>query len=790
MIKRFISVLLFCTIITQTILINPISTSASITSDSGYAGGSGTAADPYQIATAAQLQKVGENLNSHYLQVADIDLAGVHFTPLGTRGRPFAGIYDGGGYSISNLYLPNDSELFQGLFSYIRGRDRNGHEAGVRNLTLLNSTVLGYEVAGSIAGAAENAFIENCAVSGNVYVYMWCAGGILGLGENVRLIGLMFKGNVTAPNNVGGIAGEVKGRTAVITDCGIIDSNITGVDFAPGTKVGEFYSEAADGDHVGGIAAQSGADSLELIRCYVERSVITGGKNVSGLFGSIYAVKYINISECFVSADIFASSHITTFTTIVNFSKPPHAGAIKDCYGMGSLNTGENFWGTFIHEADYELVENCYVSAEYPSHQKEYQGAFVIHYGEHYSPGKIINCYFDASKTSLEDDAAKGLDADQMRSAGSFEGFDFGEKWAISPNINEGMPYLKNNPPDKKFPDGKESEPDFTMPPYLPYPGTRSSFFIELPQRTGVLTVPVSGLTEPMADVMVYCNFEEVGKIKANHVGRWAMTFRLPGKHTYETFLIYAVVNSNGIESYSYSENLIYDKGFPTVSQFSMFVAGPETKTLVSRYDDTSLTKQFYTYTPGYDQFTLGIKFMENSEPVEDVFIETIDRQGNISSFPAAYDVKQGGWIASAFYDSSTLPINHGYTYKPKHRPVISRELYERDKKIEKDFLAELQINTVLKQWVLEAYEGTGIEVDIHEKGYTMSYNGTEMIKLTSRGIAKSEMVNVLGTFGSTNTSSSFQLYNDDYRDSGYSSIYDTDRRAMYVKYTGNSTFY
>ncbi len=44
--------------------------------DSSFAGGSGTKEDPWQIASADQLNLIRENLAGHYILITDIDLSG------------------------------------------------------------------------------------------------------------------------------------------------------------------------------------------------------------------------------------------------------------------------------------------------------------------------------------------------------------------------------------------------------------------------------------------------------------------------------------------------------------------------------------------------------------------------------------------------------------------------------------------------------------------------------------------------------------------------------------------
>ena len=87
--------------------------------ENGFAGGSGTAEDPWQIVDAEQLNLIRENLGGHYILTADIDLAGYdNWEPIGTfqslsdapedaevphPDYAFTGTFDGDGHIISNL---------------------------------------------------------------------------------------------------------------------------------------------------------------------------------------------------------------------------------------------------------------------------------------------------------------------------------------------------------------------------------------------------------------------------------------------------------------------------------------------------------------------------------------------------------------------------------------------------------------------------------------------------------------------------------------------------------------
>ena len=122
-----------------------------------YGGGSGTAQDPYQIATAADLMLLGEtpkDYDKHFILTADIDLA----PNLGGRkvfdravmapdtdvakwdfqGTALTGVFDGNGHTISHLTIKGTE--FVGLF----GQLKSGAEVKDLGVVDVNITGSGY----------------------------------------------------------------------------------------------------------------------------------------------------------------------------------------------------------------------------------------------------------------------------------------------------------------------------------------------------------------------------------------------------------------------------------------------------------------------------------------------------------------------------------------------------------------------------------------------------------------------------------------------------------------------
>lgn len=110
-----------------------------------FAGGSGTFNEPYEIATGAQLAYLAQVINDtttndqyrnkHYKLIANLDLGGHEWTPIGLNATynfgDSGGSFNGNGYTISNLQIgslssPNAVYANVGLFGWTtRGTLKN-----------------------------------------------------------------------------------------------------------------------------------------------------------------------------------------------------------------------------------------------------------------------------------------------------------------------------------------------------------------------------------------------------------------------------------------------------------------------------------------------------------------------------------------------------------------------------------------------------------------------------------------------------------------------------------------
>jgi hypothetical protein len=249
---------------------------------SDFAGGSGTREDPYQVATAEQLDAVRDYLSAHFVQIADIDLGmdpwstGEGWVPIGGE-TPFTGSYDGGEYQISGLHIERPESDFQGLF----GRTAS---ARIRNLELDDASVAGREFVGMLVGQSLGGEMEAIQVTGRCEGQAG-VGGIAGGIQDGWIRNSESDVAVIGQQRAGGIAGfgQCEGclsRGSVQGDAG---------SFRLGGLLGEGHamnsrSESAvmGGSEVGGLIGRGTA-----FGCQASGAVEGSGDFVGGLIGEL-----------------------------------------------------------------------------------------------------------------------------------------------------------------------------------------------------------------------------------------------------------------------------------------------------------------------------------------------------------------------------------------------------------------------------------------------------------------------------------------------------------------------
>ena len=241
-----------------------------------FAGGSGTKADPYQIATAEQLALLAADVNSgagskthtkEYFKLMDnIDLSAHVWTPIGYESwssgggsaQSFQGYFDGNGKKITGLYVDEREgdgkykNRSAGLFGVIAAI--GSEEPIVQNLTVENGTVFagdGNATSGDSYGAGlligrinpmhgtDYSVIKNCTVSGTVSSTKNAA-GLVGDSNYIHFENCTADVKVNGYSTAGGFVGNT--FMSEFTDC-VAKGNVSSEGWCTGGFAGILFYE-------------------------------------------------------------------------------------------------------------------------------------------------------------------------------------------------------------------------------------------------------------------------------------------------------------------------------------------------------------------------------------------------------------------------------------------------------------------------------------------------------------------------------------------------------------------
>lgn len=283
-----------------------------------FSGGSGTAADPYQIESGEELaylsklaaDKAAVN-DAYYVLTADIDLNNKPFTPIGVdSSHSFRGTFDGAGHVISNLKIEvTEDKKFAGLFGHanVIAKDLTIDSATVTSVSI-NTGVL----AGGLysSGSATNCVVKNAAVTGT--------------------------------GTVGGLIGNC---AAAVNRCAVLDTTVSGTSKIggligmTGKTVNESYAlhvtVTAAGDYAGGLVG--GYCASTITSCFA-RGTVTGDGYVGGLIGDgVSSSSRAKIQNSYTVVDVTADTG--TFGPIAGGS---YASVTNAFYCEDSALTGKD----------------------------------------------------------------------------------------------------------------------------------------------------------------------------------------------------------------------------------------------------------------------------------------------------------------------------------------------------------------------------------------------------------------------------------------------------------------
>lgn len=387
---------------------------------SAFAGGDGSAGDPYQISSASELafmqsvfanDEVDENyVDANYVLTADIELNSTENFDSWKSNTPefswkpiesvsFKGVFDGNGHTVSGLYInlnreASDSEHY-GLFGNIGGT--------IKNVNIADSyfAVSGYtNQVGSVAGYAN--LIENCTSAAVIDCFDSTCGGLAGTAQSV--VSCIFNGEINqikekSPNYIGGIAGVADNAKNCINN-GIINFGANDVDAVGGVvgKTGEgVIDSCVNNGTVNGDISENTALAIA--------GGIVGKVFVMVLGGEEKWSKGVTVKNCTNNGEVSSHYYAGGIIGEVNNDRNPNCIVVENCINKASVKAKEYTGGVVgaltchgkASGNDNILIKNCTNSA---SLNKGTVGGVIGYFGSNEGQTTIRGCTNTADLSS------------------------------------------------------------------------------------------------------------------------------------------------------------------------------------------------------------------------------------------------------------------------------------------------------------------------------------------------------------------------------------------------------
>lgn len=438
----------------------------------------------YNISTLAELQAMTSHRGDDCVLLNNIDAAATRqwnaragyagtyhgFLPIGTSGSPFTGTFDGGNFTISNLYInrtnQNGSPSGYNANGLLGNVDRNAAAGFIKDLNLFNvditggtnvAPLIGYidsgggamaitnittsgtvkftwsGGAGICSGAQYNVTFTDCSTSCSItrtgtYVSGCSAGGFIAGATSVTFIDCSASGSViisqteaTADDcNIGGFCGSV--TTCSFTGCVAtgdvtVDINTTGIVY-----MGGFLSRAPSG-------------TTTITECFAYGDVTfaaAGPVSIGGFIGHLTE----EITKCGAEGDVENSSADATTNYSGGFVGLCQAGtSVANCYAIGKVcedgisHVNANIGG-FVGKLDTGTIATSYSSgAVYATGTPTNGGGF----GGVDDSGTWTDCFWDKTTSGWTTSAGgTGKTTAEMHLEATFTNWDFDDVWEIA----------------------------------------------------------------------------------------------------------------------------------------------------------------------------------------------------------------------------------------------------------------------------------------------------------------------------------------------------------------------
>ncbi|MEQ9090071.1 MAG: GLUG motif-containing protein [Balneola sp.] len=358
--------------------------------------GTGTEADPYQIANLANLSWISDSeteWSKHFQLTDNIDASpsqtwndSLGFSPIGNSSTKFTGSLDGQNYSINGLTINQPQSDYIGLFAYMSN-------ASVTSLDLTEINYSGKNYVGGVAGYNDGSTVDNISISGEI----------------------------TAGDRVGGVIGWT--QTAHSGPELSVVNSLSAVHVT-----GALYT--------GGLIGYNGGPAT-ISKTYTT-GTITGTRIVGGLAGYNSEA---TISESYSTGDIFADGQVGG---LVGFNRSN--STIINSFSISNITAGYIVGGLTAYNVLSSSIENSYASGTINASSTV--GGLVASLE---SNASIINSYWNTETTNRANAtgnsfspgvvSVKGFSTEEVKNDSSYTNWDFDNTW-VRPNGSV-LPTLK-----------------------------------------------------------------------------------------------------------------------------------------------------------------------------------------------------------------------------------------------------------------------------------------------------------------------------------------------------------
>ncbi len=259
--------------------------------------------------------------------------------------------------------------------------------------------------------------IDSCSVKGSIEG-LWWVGGFVGQAmSNTDCTNSTADVDITAYGNwVGGLFGFTEGPTYGDKGVNISNCKVSG-------------SIKTTGEHVGGlIGTSSNSDNDTIINCVSTASVV-GSNYVGGIIGLADGYHIINSASY---GNVTASGEYAGGITGAN-------GVVESCYSLADIKAEKYAGG--LSGCIYNMDKSYFAGTITAPNNIAEVGGLV---GNDYTP---TSSYFDSDKANVNGE--NGCTTAKMQSVSNYTGWDFAKTWAITPDYNDGYPYLRCLAPEE-----------------------------------------------------------------------------------------------------------------------------------------------------------------------------------------------------------------------------------------------------------------------------------------------------------------------------------------------------